>query len=136
MSLHRGETGKWIRGGFRWSKDHLRNDRNQKGERQLSEKQPVHFCSLLSAQNNLSGWRRVGPWRSGRAYSRVCGAATAKGSEHVRVMRRQAPLFVKPLTLTLSLKGRGQFSSPGAPNIIHALARWGQLWCGPAWDHQ
>src|SRR5437667_8325374 len=38
-----------------------------------------------------SGWRRMGPWRSGRTYSRVCGAATAKGSEHVRVIRRQDP---------------------------------------------
>ena len=38
-----------------------------------------------------SGWRRMGPGRSGRAYSRVCGAATAKGSEHARVMRRQDP---------------------------------------------
>src|SRR2546428_11469375 len=35
----------------------------------------------------------MGPGRSGRAYSRVCGAATAKGSEHVRVMRRQDPLL-------------------------------------------
>src|SRR5881409_13642 len=33
----------------------------------------------------------MGPGRSGRAYSRVLGAATAKGSEHVRVMRRQDP---------------------------------------------
>src|SRR3989442_14895554 len=33
----------------------------------------------------------MGPGRSGRAYSRVCGAATAKGSEHVRVRRRQDP---------------------------------------------
>src|SRR2546422_11283052 len=33
----------------------------------------------------LSGWRRAGPWRSGRACSRVRGAATAKGYEHVRV---------------------------------------------------
>src|SRR6266496_3945641 len=41
--------------------------------------------------NFSSGWRRMGPGRSGRAYSRVCGAATAKGSEHVRVMRRQDP---------------------------------------------
>ena len=39
------------------------------------------------------GWRRVGPWRSGRACSRVCGAATAKRPEHVRVTRRQDPLL-------------------------------------------
>src|SRR5206468_1350249 len=36
---------------------------------------------------NECGWRRMGPWRSGMAYSRVCGAATAKGHEHVRVIR-------------------------------------------------
>src|SRR2546428_4765878 len=40
------------------------------------------------------GWRRMGPGRSGRTYSRVCGAATAKGSEHVRATRRQDPLLV------------------------------------------
>jgi len=34
----------------------------------------------------------MGPWRSGMTYSRVCGAATAKGHEHVRVIRRQDPL--------------------------------------------
>src|SRR5437867_1097848 len=32
------------------------------------------------------GWRRAGPWRSGRRYSQVRGAATAKASEHVRVL--------------------------------------------------
>src|SRR3989442_6375379 len=42
---------------------------------------------------DLSGWCRAGPWRSGMAYSRVIGAATAKGSEHVRVARRQDPPF-------------------------------------------
>src|SRR3989454_12573505 len=36
----------------------------------------------------------MGPGRSGRTYSRVYGAATAKGSEHVRVMRRQDPLII------------------------------------------
>src|SRR5256714_13727605 len=36
----------------------------------------------------------MGPWRSGMAYSRVCGAATAKGDEHVRVIRRQDPLLL------------------------------------------
>ena len=46
---------------------------------------------LLSVFVDRCGWCRMGPWRSGRAYSRVCGAATAKGSEHVRVMRRQVP---------------------------------------------
>src|SRR5712692_11098503 len=35
----------------------------------------------------MSGWHRVGPWRSGVACSRVRGAATAKGHEHVRVTR-------------------------------------------------
>src|SRR6266571_7898083 len=43
-----------------------------------------------------SGWCRAGPWRSGMAYSRVIGAATAKGSEHVRVVRRQDPLLFDP----------------------------------------
>src|SRR5207249_3011113 len=37
------------------------------------------------------GWRRMGPWRSGVACSRVYGAATAKRREHVWVMRRQDP---------------------------------------------
>src|SRR5947208_15271698 len=41
----------------------------------------------------------MGPGRSGRAYSRVCGAATAKGSEHVRVMRRQDPRLSDPKEL-------------------------------------
>ncbi len=35
----------------------------------------------------------MGPGRSGRAYRRVRVAATPKGPEHVRVMRRQDPLF-------------------------------------------
>src|SRR2546425_11480118 len=47
----------------------------------------------------LLGWCRMGPWRSGRAYSRVFGAATAKGSEHVRVMRRQDPHHISSLSI-------------------------------------
>src|SRR5438309_5093982 len=38
------------------------------------------------------GWRRMGPGRSGRAYRRVRVAATPKGPEHVRVMRREDPI--------------------------------------------
>src|SRR5205807_4564887 len=45
----------------------------------------------IGNKENNEGWRRMGPGRSRRAYSRVRGAATAKGSEHVRVMRRQDP---------------------------------------------
>src|SRR5207253_10897909 len=37
------------------------------------------------------GWCRMGPRRSGVAYSRVCGASTAKRREHVWVMRRHDP---------------------------------------------
>jgi len=40
-----------------------------------------------------SGWRRVGPWRSGARHTGVIGAATGKPCEHVRVTRRQDPLF-------------------------------------------
>jgi len=36
------------------------------------------------------GWRRMGPERSARHYSLICGAK-AKEPEHVRVMRRQDP---------------------------------------------
>jgi Domain of unknown function (DUF4288) len=49
--------------------------------------------TFLAPSKGESGWRRMGPGRSGRVYSRVCGAATAKGSEHVRVMRRQDPPY-------------------------------------------
>src|SRR5438093_1379719 len=51
----------------------------------------------LALPRYLRGWRRMGPGRSGRAYSRVCGAATAKGSEHVRVIQRQDPRLPKHL---------------------------------------
>src|SRR3989442_3182205 len=47
----------------------------------------------------LLGWCRMGTWRSGRAYSRVFGGATAKGSEHVRVMRRQDPHHISSLSI-------------------------------------
>src|SRR5206468_1883933 len=54
----------------------------------------LHRChSPLMRKSASCGWRRAGPWRSGRAYSRVYGAATAKGHEHVRVARRQDPLL-------------------------------------------
>src|SRR5207249_6788372 len=46
--------------------------------------------SKLEAENprlDFDGWRRAGPWRSGRDCSRVGGASTAKGHEHVRVAR-------------------------------------------------
>ena len=33
----------------------------------------------------------MGPGRSGKTYRRIRGAATPKGLEHVRVMRRQDP---------------------------------------------
>ena len=46
----------------------------------------------VSTRCSWSGWRRVGPGRSGVAYRRVCGAATPKRHEHVRVTRRQDPL--------------------------------------------
>ncbi len=47
----------------------------------------------------MSGWRRAGPWRSGVHYSQVCGAATAKADEHVRVARRQDPRIKKKLRM-------------------------------------
>src|SRR2546425_12906877 len=55
----------------------------------------VHsFCPpSRSGVSKLSGWRRMGPGRSGRAYRRVRVAATPKGPEHVWVMRRQDPRY-------------------------------------------
>src|SRR6266568_9582204 len=51
-----------------------------------------YCCIVVTLLSCFSGgWRRAGPWRSGMACSRVCGAATAKGHEHVRVTRRQDP---------------------------------------------
>ena len=58
----------------------------------LNTESGAQLCAPTGGgDGSRSGWRRMGPGRSGRAYSRVCGAATAKGSEHVRVMRRQDP---------------------------------------------
>src|SRR5207245_49393 len=37
----------------------------------------LHFLRRYRGPWLVSGWRRVGPWRSGRRRSRVCGAATA-----------------------------------------------------------
>src|SRR5438128_9345866 len=75
----------------------------------MPDETPGHAKRLDGAER-ISGWRRAGPWRSGRAYSRVCGAATAfrpvafrraTGTpSHVRVARRQDPRFrkVRPST--------------------------------------
>src|SRR3989442_2781706 len=42
----------------------------------------------------FNGWGRLGAPRSGRTYSRVYRAATAKRTEHVPGMRRQEPLII------------------------------------------
>src|SRR5437899_7213521 len=58
-------------------------------------------------RGGFGGWRRAGPWRSGARYSRVCGAATAKAGEHVRVRGdRTRDIFATP-TLTLPPQGGG-----------------------------
>jgi len=45
----------------------------------------------FNAVGLVAGGAERAPGRSGRAYSRVCGAATAKGSEHVRACSAAGP---------------------------------------------
>src|SRR3989449_545369 len=63
--------------------------RRRRTGRQPSE----HEKNNDGGEDFLAGGAERGAPMSQSAYRRVCGAATAKGSEHVRVMRRQDPHY-------------------------------------------
>src|SRR5207249_7362082 len=72
--------------------------------------------------SRFCGWRRAGPWRSGRAYRRVRGAATAKAMSTSGWLadRTRSERFFAALRMTEQEGGQAVFlrSKPACPLAV------------------